>query len=154
MNCANLGAKTISAAPTTCAAVFKLAQRRGWVAHNPAAIAERPRRAVAELTVADETDESDKGLRAVRPDEVLRADEIKKLLNHAAPGLYRTLFATVAATGMRPEEALCPSAGPIASSADPSQRFLSGAPSPGRAFMARMCARASIHRKQNPATER
>jgi integrase len=101
---ANLGAKTISAVLTTCAAVFKLAQRRGWAANNPAAIAERPRRAVAELTVADETDESEKGLRAVRSDEVLSANEIKKLLEHAAPGLYRTLFATVAATGMRPEE--------------------------------------------------
>ena len=51
--CAKLGAKTISAVLTTCAAVFKLAQRRGWAANNPAAIAERPRRAVAELTVAD-----------------------------------------------------------------------------------------------------
>jgi len=101
---ANLGATTISAVLTTCAAVFKLAQRRGWAANNPAAIAERPRRAVAELTVADQTDESEKGLRAVRPDEVLSVDEIKKLLDHAAPGLYRTLFATVAATGMRPEE--------------------------------------------------
>jgi integrase len=43
-------------------------------------------------------------LRAVRPDEVLNADEIKKLLNHVTPGLYLTLLATVAATGMRPEE--------------------------------------------------
>jgi integrase len=101
---ANLGARTISAVLTTCAAVFKLAQRRGWAANNPAAIAERPRRAVAELTVADQTDESEKGLRAVRPDEVLSVNEIKKLLDHAAPGLYRTLLATVAATGMRPEE--------------------------------------------------
>jgi integrase len=54
--------------------------------------------------IDDETNESEKGLRTVRPDEVLSADEIKKLLGHAAPGLYRTLFATVAATGMRPEE--------------------------------------------------
>lgn len=102
---ANLSAKTISAVLTTCAAVFKLAQRRGLVANNPAAIAERPRKAVAELSGADQADESDRGLRAVRPDEVLGADEIKKLLDHAAAGLYRTLFATVAATGLRPEEA-------------------------------------------------
>jgi integrase len=100
---ANLGAKTISAV-LTCAAVFKLAQRRGWVANNPAAIAERPGGAAAELTVADKTDESEKGLRAVRPDEVLSAEEIKKLRNHATPGLHRTLFPMVAATGMRPEE--------------------------------------------------
>jgi integrase len=59
---------------------------------------------VAELTVADGTNESEKGSCAVRPDEVLNADEIEKLLDHAAPGLCWTLFATVAATGLRPEE--------------------------------------------------
>jgi hypothetical protein len=32
---ANLGAKTISAVLTPCAALFKLAQRRSWAANNP-----------------------------------------------------------------------------------------------------------------------
>ncbi len=99
-----LSAKTISAVLTTAAAIFKLAIRRGYATTNPAAIAERPRRTVAELTVGGETPEREKGLRAVRTDEVLSGDEIRKLLAHADPGLYRTLFATVAATGMRPEE--------------------------------------------------
>jgi integrase len=40
----------------------------------------------------------------VRPDEVLSADEIRRLLEAAEPGRYRTSFATVAATGIRPEE--------------------------------------------------
>jgi integrase len=102
---AKLGAKTISAVLTTCTAVFKLAQRRGWVASNPAALAERPRKTVTELIDTDEAEDSERGLRAVRPEEVLSADEIKKLLEHATPGLFRTLFATVAATGVRPEEA-------------------------------------------------
>jgi len=88
---ATLGAKTISTVLTTCAAVFKLAQRRGWTTSNPAAIAERPRRAVAELTDADQNDEGDKGLRPVRPDEVLTVDAIRRLLDHAGPGLPHSL---------------------------------------------------------------
>ena len=43
---------------------------------------------------------------ALRPDEVLDASEIARLLDAAEPGLFRTLFATAAATGMRSEELL------------------------------------------------
>ena len=103
--CTKLGAKTVSTVLTTCAAVFKLAIRRGYTATNPAAIAERPRREVAEVTTDADRPESGQGLRAVRPDEVLTVQEIRRLLEHAEPGLHRTLFATVAATGLRPEEA-------------------------------------------------
>lgn len=102
---ARLSPKTVSAILTTCAAIFKLALRRGYATSNPAAIAERPRRQVTELTKdADRTD-SGQGLRAVRPDEVLSAEEIRRLIEHAEPGLYRTLFSTIAATGLRSEEA-------------------------------------------------
>lgn len=99
-----LSPKTVSAIMTTATAVYKLVLRRGWVTSSPAAIAERPRRAVAELSVDDNDSESDRGLRAVHPEEVLSTDEIKRLLEHATPGLWRTLFATVASTGLRPEE--------------------------------------------------
>jgi integrase len=99
-----LSPKTVGSILTTAAAVFKLALRRGYAIANPAALAARPRRAVVELT-GDEEAESDKGLRAIRPDEVLSTDEIGRLLEHAEPGLYRTLFALVASTGLRPEEA-------------------------------------------------
>jgi integrase len=99
-----LSPKTISSILTTASAVGKLALRRKWATSNPAALAERPRRAVTELA-GDEDAQSDSGLRAVRPDEVLSSDEIRRLLEHAEPGLYRTLFATVAATGLRSEEA-------------------------------------------------
>jgi integrase len=84
--------------------VFKLALRRGYATLNPAAIAERPRRTVAEFTADRENQESENGLRAIRSDEVLSADEISLLLDHATPGLYRSLFAMAASTGMRPEE--------------------------------------------------
>jgi hypothetical protein len=50
-----------------------------------------PRRAVAELTVADQTAENEKELRAMRPDEILSVNEIKKLLDHTAPGGRRPL---------------------------------------------------------------
>jgi len=94
-----LSAKTVAATLTTCAAVFKLAQRRGYVTSNPAALAERPRRAVVELGGDDEGS-------GVRPEEVLSADEIKRLLEAAEPGRWRSLFTTVAATGLRVEEVL------------------------------------------------
>ena len=100
-----LSPQTIAKVMTTCAAVFKLAIRHGYTSSNPAAIAERPRREVAELGDDDEYQESESGLRAVRPDEVLSAEHIKRLLENSQPGLFRTLFATVAATGLRPEEA-------------------------------------------------
>jgi integrase len=101
---ATLSPKTVSAVLTTAAAVFKLALRRGYATLNPAAIAERPRRTVAELTADRENQESEKGLRAIRTDEVLSGEEIGRLLEHAEPGLYRSLFAMAASTGMRPEE--------------------------------------------------
>lgn len=100
----DLGPKTVSSIMTTAAAVFKLALRRNWVTSNPAAIAERPRRAVTEVSQDDDAP-GDRGLREVRPEDVLSQDEIRRLLEHATPGLWRTLFATVAATGLRPEEA-------------------------------------------------
>jgi integrase len=109
-----LSAKTVSAIMTTATAVFKFAQRRGYVSSNPAALAERPRHAVIELAAGEEASDL-AGLRAVRPDEVMGADEIRRLLNAAEAGLYRTLFATVAATGVRPEEIYALRAGTISS---------------------------------------
>jgi len=99
-----LSAKTIAKVMTTCAAIFKLAIRRSYAVSNPAAIAERPRRQVTEND-GQYRPESESPLRAVRPDEVLSPVEIKKLLESSDPGLFRTLFATVAATGLRSEEA-------------------------------------------------
>ena len=64
-----------------------------------------PRRAVKELIGDDEeTGRRGRGIRSVGPHEILDAAEIGRLLVHADPGLYRTLFATVAGAGLRPEE--------------------------------------------------
>ncbi len=95
----HLTATAHNAVLTNAAAIFKPAIRRGYATTNPAAIAERPRRTVVELTVGGETPEREKGSRAVQTDEVLSGDEIRKLLAHGDPGLYRTLFATVACDG-------------------------------------------------------
>jgi integrase len=98
-----LSAKTVIKILTTCAAVFKLAVRRGYTTANPAAIAEKPRPPVLEVARDDNREESDSA--PVQPDEVLGTDEIQRLLYAANPGLWRALLATVAATGMRSEEA-------------------------------------------------
>jgi integrase len=102
----SLSALTVAGIMTTLAAIFKFALRRGYATTNPAALAERPRQAVAALAGDDDAPSSSGGLRKVRLDEVLGSDEIRRLLDAADPGLYRTLFSTVAATGLRSEEAL------------------------------------------------
>lgn len=81
------------------AAIFKAANRKGLVSSNPAALAERPKRnPVAEHRDDEPTSDG-------RPD-TLDANEIRKLLDGAEAGLWRTLFTTAAVTGMRSEELL------------------------------------------------
>jgi hypothetical protein len=77
-------------------AIFKAANRKGYVSSTPAALAERPKRD----PVAEVDDDRDKpASNDARPD-VLDASEIRKLLDVSEPGLWHTLFATAAATGM------------------------------------------------------
>jgi integrase len=57
-----------------------------------------------ELTGEPDEHERHEGLQAVRPDDVLDLSEIRRLIACARPGLYRTLFATAAATGARSGE--------------------------------------------------
>jgi integrase len=96
-----LGFKTVSYVMSTASGIFKTAIRRGCTTSNPAAIAKRPRKPVVEVKDAGEAETG-----ALRADEVLNADEIRRLLEAASPGLWRALFATAAATGMRSEELL------------------------------------------------
>ena len=81
-----------------CTAVFKSAMRKGFAHANPAQLAVRPRN---QRKPADEGTGLDLPL---RPDEVLDASEIKRLLDAATPGLWRTYLAVAASTGMRSEE--------------------------------------------------
>jgi integrase len=94
----HLGAKRVRDCLTIASAIFKAAQRRSFVSNNPAALAQRPRTPVREVTDAKE----ETGV--LRPDEVLSSDEIRRLLDAATPGLWKTYLATAAASGLRSEE--------------------------------------------------
>lgn len=95
-----LAPRTIARVMRAAAAIFKEAIRLNYTTGNPAAHAKRPRNPVTEVDDANE----EQG--ALRPDEVLSSDEIARLLDASEPGLFRTLFATAAASGMRSEELL------------------------------------------------
>jgi integrase len=94
----HLGAKRVRDCLTIASAIYKAAQRKGFVSTNPAALAQRPRTPVTEVNDAKEE------TGALRPDEVLSSDEIARLLDAAEPGLWRTYLAVAASTGMRSEE--------------------------------------------------
>jgi integrase len=84
------------------AAIFKVAQRKGYVTSNPAALAMRPRNPVREVEDGEKAESQNAA--PLRPDEVLSSMEISKLLEAAEPGLWRTYIATAAACGLRSEE--------------------------------------------------
>lgn len=94
-----LGPKRVRDILMTATAIFKMAMRRGYVTSNPAAMAVRPRNPVAEVRDRGEVEAG-----ALRSDEVLSADEIRRLLDAAEPGLWQTMFAVAAGTGLRSEE--------------------------------------------------
>ena len=97
-----LAPKTVNKVLTTVAAVFKVAMKDRLVKWNPAAEVERLQVGSAEVT-AEHADRSDV---AVTEHDVLSPDEIKRLLDHATPGVGRALLFTAAATGARHDELL------------------------------------------------
>ena len=99
-----LAAQTVNKVLTTAAAVLERAVRHNWCIRNPAASVERAR--VAPNQVLEGELQSRDANRPVREDEVLNLDEIRRLLDAAEPGYYRTLFMTAALTGMRSGELL------------------------------------------------
>jgi integrase len=103
-----LSPRTINAIRTTLAAILNLAIRRGYIAgKNPVADAVKPFSADQEIMInehGEEVRDRKAQAEAVRPEEVLGPDEIRRLVDAATPGLYRTLFATAALTGLRSGE--------------------------------------------------
>jgi integrase len=103
-----LSPRSINAIRTTLAAIFNLAIRRGYtVGKNPVADAVKPFSADQEITInenGEEVKSRKTQAEAVRPEEVLGPDEIRRLIEAATPGLYRTLFATATLTGLRSGE--------------------------------------------------
>ena len=90
-----LAARTISNTIRTLSAILDAAVRNGRLAANPVKRVERPY--VRQLT--DKRDDE-----AVREDEILNSDQIRRLIDAAHPGFERTLIVLAAATGMRSGE--------------------------------------------------
>src|SRR5882724_5251201 len=99
-----LAVSTVRSVMGTLSAIFKHAVRQKNIRMNPMLNAERPYHGAVELTGEPDEHERHEGLQAVRPDDVLDLSEILRLIACARPGLYRTLFATAAATGARSGE--------------------------------------------------
>ena len=98
-----LAPATVNKLLTTLTAVYNFAMRRGCCVLNPAKDAERAREGAAELSAGTTRRRASE---PVDKAEVLDPSELKRLLESCEPGLYRTLFMTVALTGMRSGEAL------------------------------------------------
>ena len=94
----------MNAVLTTAAAIFKLAVRRKLATGNPAADAERAFMGATELKDEATKEQRGDGVQPLRPEEVLDPNEIRKVLEKAEPGYYRTLFLTAYLTGMRSGE--------------------------------------------------
>jgi integrase len=99
-----LCAKTINGVLVTAGAVFKYAMKHKLCVTNPAKLADRVRENTGE--VGEGANEAERTDDVVREDEVLTKEELVRLLQHATPGLYRTLFETAAFTGCRHNELL------------------------------------------------
>lgn len=93
--------RTINTIMRIVGAVFKAAIRRGECALNPVERIERAFMAAQELEA-----EHVSGVDEVSADSVLSTVEIRKLLDEAPAGYYRTLFTTAYITGMRSGELL------------------------------------------------
>src|SRR5579862_4767982 len=101
----HLGATSVKKVLTTASAVFKSAIKKGRATMNPAALADRPEDGDQEIGADGEVYRMGRS-RAVTADEVLRPEEIQRLLVHATPGYYRALLWVAAATGARHSEIL------------------------------------------------
>lgn len=97
-----LGTGTVNNVTVTLGGILKRAVRLGYIPSNPVALSERSYTPSAELT--DDDARERRGDSKVRPDEILNAEEIRRLLECSKPGFYRTLFTLAAATGMRSGE--------------------------------------------------
>jgi integrase len=90
-------ASTISRITTTLSSIFDAAVRTKRLSVNPCEALER-------AYVRQKQGKRQDG--KVRPDEILNADEIRRLIDAAKPGLERTIIVLAAATGVRSGELL------------------------------------------------
>jgi len=100
----HLAPQTVNKLLTTLSMIFEFARKRKQCVGNVAADADRLLRNNGELTAATGPERRDPD--EVAEDEVLSPDEVRRLLEHAEPGYYRTLFLMAAFTGGRHGELL------------------------------------------------
>jgi integrase len=93
-----LSASTVGDIMGTLSRIFNFAVRGKRLASNPCKMLEPVYNPAREGEREDDE--------AVRPEEILNPEEIKRLLLAAEPGLFRTLFTLAAATGAREGELL------------------------------------------------
>jgi integrase len=103
-------AKTVNGVYADINRVYKFAKKLG-VKANPMADVERlveevspeelEARALGAVPDHGEDSPQEKGLRAIQPDEVYSALELKKIIDASLPGLERALLMTAILTGMR-----------------------------------------------------
>lgn len=101
---AKLGPKTVNKVLVTAAAIFTYAMKHKLCMTNPAKLADRVKENAGEIT--NEAEEAERTDDVVREDEVLSKSDLVRLLQHAAPGLYRTLLEAAAFMGCRHDELL------------------------------------------------
>jgi len=147
-----LSAKSVNAVLTTSAAIFKLAVRRRLVSGNPAADAERAFIGAVELKEEGTKEQRGDGVQPIRPEEVLDPNEVRRMLEKAEPGFYRTLFLTAYLTGMRSSELFALRWSDIELRAtDPESGQESGR---GRIFVRRSLSWARVQRENGPVRPR
>ncbi len=149
---ARLSAKSVNAVLTTTAAIFKLAVRRRLVSGNPAADAERAFMGAMELNEEGAKEQRGDGVQPIRPKKVLDPNEVRRMLEKAEPGFYRTLFLTAYLTGMRRGELFALKWSDIELKAtDPESGQESGR---GRIFVRRSLSWARVQREEGPVRPR
>ena len=149
---AKLSAKSVNAVLTTSAAIFKLAVRRRLVSGNPAADAERAFIGAVELKEEGTKEQRGDGVQPIRPEEVLDPNEVRRMLEKAEPGFYRTLFLTAYLTGMRNGELFALRWSDIELRAtDPESGQESGR---GHIFVRRSLSWARVQRENGPVRPR
>jgi integrase len=99
-----LSPRSVNKVMTTATAVLKVALRRRLLKFNPAAEAERAHVGQGELPTEGHAIRGPN--EHVRPEEILSPTEIRRLIEHATEGFYRTLLLTAALTGCRHDELL------------------------------------------------
>ncbi len=100
----HLAPQSVNKLLTTVSGIFEFARKRKQTIGNVAKDADRLKSGNGEITAATQSTRRDSD--EVSEDEVLNPDELRRLIEQATPGYYRTLFLCAAFTGARHDELL------------------------------------------------